>query len=1012
MSTRAPANLCGALIPWDFSPTYAPDHVHGADYTEADRRAGEVATPDGRKGRLTAFGNPDDDVQSVELLPIAPGLPVPDGAAVAVRVDGGTWYGSEGAEQLTGTASFPWAVDHQVDIITLDDGRLLAAWTELASGVWTALTATRGIDGVWSSSSTLATWSNSSSFASAGVALVQTPYEILAYTMGLSGRGGDSVQMLASKDSGATWVLQSSNVGIDVPATGVSWLVAVYIPGDQIVLWATDNAATKVVKQVVSYDRGASFDDTVSTTTGWVFDAVFARGAVVVARNVQGNAELVSIGSGEQSHSTATVSVQVEAVAVGGGSLVVEPTEVVWARLGGIEASTTGVYVTQSTDGGVTWETLGEHTHALSGPAYLAGTYSRGEQVCVVGGHDGTTRDGRAVLYCYGGLGDLTLTDSTPLMAVHWGPVQTLESDLFAPADSGGTATRTLLADREEWFTDASTTASAPRLITVSTTADTLWAKVRLLVVSGTAVIRLDLGSGAGDIEVRLTSTAINVNNAPAPPPTTYTAAEFIEVVIGYRALDGTGFAAWSADPPDDGVREYTEITGLPTLTITSGVPSIDLGALPDSSVQWLMVAAGEAFGGSVLFDGLDRPEDLAGVPLSSEGVAYIGSGLSVRGSGRFGVGPDSYELSMTAPGPKPATLPQVEASPRKGLVTDSGDEIVLRYTLCPEVAGVATLMPPGAFGVYLAGLHGVGDVLIRNGASETLGLFIRPSIDYTLSGSTLQTSSVSDKGSLWVYEHELAGWYFEDDNGVARRIKGNTEGMLDISSDHGHIATIELEDVDGTEAATGTGRLYPDRLLFLIYHRGDSPTLTEINLTMSAHTAFDRKEVGLVAAGPVHIMGRGIDYTDSATIEGGAGITRLEDGSSARSSRAPVRQRWEYQIGVDSVVDITDVRRTTHAPDAVSLGATLDASRHGTPLSVQGLYRRLDGQPFVFLPTIPYDTTPDTGRGAVAATPWRDCFNASYGRIVGTSRRSNTLGDTNSRGMMRSSTMTIEEEP
>ena len=149
--------LSGILVPRKFSTTLAADYLTGTDYTEADRKPGEV-TFSGTAPRLTleATGDIDSTATSAPTVKVTRGgMPGPGGAGFVYRYgDSGDWYGADSPVVLTyinrvqqSTRSYEVP---GMDGVVLSDGTLVVVG--VAGGATSSRTLTanvRSVAGVW-----------------------------------------------------------------------------------------------------------------------------------------------------------------------------------------------------------------------------------------------------------------------------------------------------------------------------------------------------------------------------------------------------------------------------------------------------------------------------------------------------------------------------------------------------------------------------------------------------------------------------------------------------------------------------------------------------------------------------------------------------------------------------------------------------------------------------------------------------------------------------------------------
>jgi hypothetical protein len=166
---------------------------------------------------------------------------------------------------------------------------------------------------------------------------------------------------------------------------------------------------------------------------------------------------------------------------------------------------------------------------------------------------------------------------------------------------------------------------------------------------------------------------------------------------------------------------------------------------------------------------------------------------------------------------------------------------------------------------------------------------------------------------------------------------------------------------------------------------------------------------VGVLAAGPVAIFGKDYSVSRNLSVEPGGELADLPGGYRLARDAAPPRRGVEL-AWVDPC-DLTDVLTplgSSHTPDYVRFKASSPpvAQRHDTTLLVSDLIARGNGIGLaVYLPYIPTAEAPtwiaslDMARGAL------------YGRIIGSARLEQAVGEEGTSAVYRLSTVTISEE-
>jgi len=706
-------------------------------------------------------------------------------------------------------------------------------------------------------------------------------------------------------------------------------------------------------------------------------------------------------------------------------------------------------YVNQSLDGGITWTTVGTGVGPGTGLAWWrsvdAGTsftdYAMTAQgsriVGVAQAHASVNNAADSSLITFS-LGGLTLNplpqtgtkDPTPNQASgfrsNWAAINLPENTgaLWTYSTTGapgvtmtGLGLRVLattLADVANWT-------SAP--------ACTLAGGIRLeargiRVDSGYFELRARIGDATPrsyDVRVRCTPTTITVTDmnggGVGTPTTLYT-----------ETADVQSLRIWlyehnPAGPTARVLVTYLSAGSTSIKRVGKGVDEWYTGQSGFSIVQPGNVTtdrASFAFGGNGinLSDGYVRTVSvgtdgnpgltsrLLGQALLST-TSFVGElGLKLAGIGLFPSGA-TWQIDTSFPYPAVNTNPQVRSSPASGGRFD-------------QAAGVS---------MVVAGEHqgGIMAVCLRNcnfdtatfdyvdpiagAVSRTIDLRIGSGLKYTRTGSMIQCDpSGGNDVTDYLPENTLTGATFKfGGGGKIRTISRNTGGRWSTTATMsvGLRPVLVLEDVDGTEAASGSAGsiVSPD---VTVLFRNVAAGANAFTLTVAPTiTASGYIEIGKFFVGTAMVFARRTSRGEQHSIATNLQITQAKDGTRRVTKEGLVR-RAESMDWVDGV-DTSSLHQAS--PDYVSsyTGGTVVGNWSATPFDMFGLIAQDGENCVVYLPKVPIPA------GAGIATTITAKELQLYGRIASdTLQMDVVVGNawTGSAGeLIRMGTLLIEEE-
>lgn len=1076
MADVTPSNntLCGFLVPWAFSDSLAADHDRANDFDESDRRPRGVVPPASSKLALEPSGTAESAAAN-DYYVVCPrsGAPGPDGLGIAFATSsGGTYHGANKPtclvdwERLYETSGdteegYGW------DQLTLSDQTVVAVSWGHASSTFTYWAHTRTSAGVWSSA-TITTDADGGKSQS-GIALTEGPDgELLAfYVLRRDGKG--YIGCSRSTDNGATWRVQSTDVcgqlvaGAGAGTVAVNRVRAASNPSGQIVIlveWEDGGSAPiEHVAQFVSVDGGSTAAYVADNDGDGLLDIAVSGGRFVIATLDVGSDAIIIWRSADAftsfwDNTSQALTDTRPGTENHGAAFLNSPDGVLYLYSVALSAagSATDLYVHRSVDYGTTWQT----GTATSIPVYDGGTaglsnfdvsYARGyAMLCgIKTGTTGTLTPGDVYALYFGGHASWTLTRDAWAWSAYnpvpptagalnapsprstdgavYVPMESMANGWAANSDSGGSATRVLSAAGVTVTTGSGVTGQNPKTITVSNAGarGAAWAVFR--VSSGTFTFQVSIGDGSTDgcdVEVSCTSTQIsfveqggthvyvnhNVNMSGGAYMCLYVVADAGAAKARYF------YATASLTQPRTFTTGSTTTTGTSTnfvvdpqvepssVVIIRGLGMVEWDSTNDMGPKWV--------------DGGFALTDLDGVPIGATLPTYLDDGIKVVGREGYAYGSaDEWQIPIRGDRRKEDLLPSVRPSPRSGWRSGTtGSTWTLKYTF-DTVNGAAMRVGSPLFGIFLDGLHGVGDVVVKDNGVSVGTATLSHSVAMTRAGNAVYpTESGTNAQGAYVEHDELVGGMVDLGSGDVRRISGNSAGALQSGATHDtKRAVIFLEDIDGTEAASGTFSVYPPRALILVREHGNWRRLDlEINSSNPSPSTY--REIGIVAAGPIHVAGFLNSRQTTLAFEDGTTLVTMEDGTRRSVERHPTRRRaevsWTY-----SPIDVRQIRNASSAAADYVLaktgGSTPAAMRQDTPLLVSALYAGINGksQPIVWIPYI------EVGSATMTTYLQARAGECLYGRVTGPIRRERApqVGLPIQSEAFTVTTVTVEEE-
>ena len=895
-----------------------------SSYMQSTPRPG-IATPDQTGSRLaprvTGALEAATDVRVLTSGMAGRELGVELGYRVTGESDS-SWRGWNQPNVLMGTAPVAWSASVArplFDAVTIPStGQVVSIAAQglgvPASKTWDPLT--------WE-------WTTGSSFgtASRSLALLCLPGTERVVATSWNGELSDAWY---TDDAGTTWAQYSTHLEATGTTGRNTTRTRMAIAGSDIVL-VSDTTNPDWMDQFVSTDLGMTFTLVATHSSfGEGVSAVSAGGKILVGyKQVTDFYPVIrTLGTPSASLADSTLTT-INAVACDEIELVADPSGIVYAFIRTAEI----IAVWMSGDNGATWVQFTQYLFAGSaGPNdYLtnfAGVHSAGYTLMLHNWVASTsTTDGSIGAMVLGGWSSRVqgtaqedgLRDQKYRAAFGGDPAVTTDAATynaielpvaagFTNTGSGGTST--LVDPQALSMTTAATNNYYFQATIANTTANML---VEMQVVSGGSVVTLDAGlrltvaDGVNDLTVSIRCSTLGFSlydeNAAAVVGTDAVVDMTTRIQISVDLSPSTcsvwyrrpGATIWTAGP----TGALTSNTATP-----AAVGQVEFGhiATGTASTLWGLVCYTTHV---ITYDALNqnarsKPMTATPVPLPDLGaagadVAYLSV---VSGPGMVA---ESWSVVPRWDYPIAATIPTVSPSPSRPWRSTKINEQILTWDM-----GTDTHLG-GAYGVAFLNVNfRTATFQVRGLASWiTLGTYDGAtgfvSVSYVIAGDTLTPFAGTLEGGRYLKENELAGGHVILDPGgtpKARTILSNTAGLW--TDDATNLASIRLEGVDGTEAASGTLHIVAPSGILIIY-----PTIQHqrqywrIQIDETATSmADDHYTAGIMCPMKLQPFGAESSWGQSQEYAANVSSTVTRSGTSFVREQGPVAGSWSMDWG------------------------------------------------------------------------------------------------------------------
>ena len=481
---------------------------------------------------------------------------------------------------------------------------------------------------------------------------------------------------------------------------------------------------------------------------------------------------------------------------------------------------------------------------------------------------------------------------------------------------------------------------------------------------------------------------------------------------LWYRATSNSTDRKWIAGPTTTSLNDDSGAAGTGVLEWGQGLE----GAAATHTSHWFRFqdnSSTAAYIGTGLWSGQTNPDDLFTRSLASSAVA-INDQVKIRAIDGPAMTGDNWNIDTRYRYEIGRVLPGVQPSPRIGWRSTAdnveqriafqfgghggtGTAETLSDTICLYLAGCNWRTGK------LEGWNGSAWVTIFNiDLADSLS-----SLPFVRKGEVITVNTAaSHTGQRWILFDELVGATVDLGSSKFRKVSTNSDGVWTTATTKR--PQLILEDIDNTEAASGTCNIWSTRTA--VVHHLAGVKYGGYRLVIDAqHTADDYYSVGTMFIGPVVPFGQQNSWDRAISRDANTDLTTFQDGQRTARKMGPARR--QVVLAWSDPVDMTNIQG--HNPDpnylisTTATGGEPIAARASTPWQLEGLIDRIDGavDPVVYLPAIP--------KGSPGNSTWQfiQLYASCYGRVVSGYRSDGVVGNEMEDTAVRVSSITIEEE-
>jgi hypothetical protein len=911
-----------------------------------------------------------------------------------------------------------------IDAVQLPDGRILAIYLvedEITGKTQISVASSTDNAATWSAWATYSLSGDASAelAASADINRLRAAYqhstgEILLCLWYENGGGShtNSMQQWASRDLGHTFEYVTAIDGDSATDISISGGVIAIDGGFQV--WSVNPAQSAATPAggLEYWELGSAFDAVGDGNTGTPYAVANFAVSSTVADNVFGvtvtddGVPFVVVGN-----TNATID-NLHAARVGIGGY-----------RGGVQTSgygtilQPGVSTVHPIDISIAWH-RGRLIMTSNHDSPTTTADDRALTVLYFGGHE-TQPHGLTFFSSYSGA--LGRFDRSPEFVAGWSqawvPWELPDNDGWTAATTG---TTTAAITASTGLLDITTTGTGTRYYQVSPASmgerTRVWGVVE--VTTGIASVAVVHNDGSTDHEIMIeiaTDGSITMRNDPGGVNTLIATLPAVSGPVEFRAeIDTSNAQVWSRAWTPSEKRAWTN-TASGAVTNAVGTPAGRVwwgctGSTSDAA-SWhcFAYATGDEAGESLIDQTL--PGDLRGfpVPAAADGVLWIDEGVEVYAVDGPGGGGDEWTVSTRYEYPISRIFPQVSPSPALGWRSanqTAGMAIAWReHTSYTSHMGWRVLHLEGINfrqAQIQARLSGVWTDVFEID-NTTSFLFTRTGNVITPGGGGLNTSG------QYLHENELAGGYIELDPLVGttkvRKITHNTAGSLFQSGDMKQ-ARIYCEDIDDTEATSGTARIWHPRVTVIM-----PPSLAQgwrIQIDDDASPVQSGEgwyQISALFWGRIAHFGTDYSFSRTLSITPNTEITTARDGTRRARVNGKARRAVSFSF---PAIDASPFQGSG-TPDVIKTGATTTAyAARDEPVTLPGFVEYLRGAErlVLYLPRIDrFDSGLGESHGLHRAR------GAFLGRLIGGVTLTQIAGDEEKDDVLSIGTVTIEEE-
>jgi hypothetical protein len=262
-----------------------------------------------------------------------------------------------------------------------------------------------------------------------------------------------------------------------------------------------------------------------------------------------------------------------------------------------------------------------------------------------------------------------------------------------------------------------------------------------------------------------------------------------------------------------------------------------------------------------------------------------------------------------------------------------------------------------------------------------------------------------TQKAARYLFRAAHAGDTLDLDSGTTlRKITANSSGAWTDSTTVR--PEIQFTGATGSEPSSGTARIWR-RDFGVIYAAASPAGVDQIRIRIPAHTTADGYyQIGALILGPLVLFGKPTDRGYAREVRTNVEVSTRRDGVRRAQQIGPVRRALEvaWTEGFD---DLSDLQRSSPAPDWVGNNGLPVASHRGTTEDVIGAVEQIGGA----LRTVVYLGRVDSLSGtSVQALTMPGSY--LYGRVMTDTLRTEQVTGTESKDeAQRLNRVTIEGE-